>query len=96
MGLTPEILSAGAVGVVIIIGAIGNYLRQLKAKPHQMSPMLTGIAGGFVDREQMERLIAAVNRVAEAVADKNAANISDRLDDLADKIDHMRPGTGRR
>jgi Zn-dependent protease with chaperone function len=92
MELTPEILSAGAVGLLIIAGAVGNYIQKLRAKPAELSPMLSGIAGGFVDREQMERLIAAVNRVAEAVADKNAASITDRLDDLADKIDHMRPG----
>lgn len=92
MGLTPEILSAGAVGLLIIAGAIGNYLQKLRAKPANLNPILSGIAAGFVDREQMERLIAAVNRVAEAVSDKNAASIAERLDDLADKIDHMRPG----
>lgn len=87
MDLTPELLGTAAVGLLVILGAIGNYLRALKRGPPD--PMLSGVGGGLVDRDQMERLIAAVNRLGDIMADKNAAGINDRLDDLVDKIDHM-------
>jgi hypothetical protein len=67
--LTPDILSHGVIGVLVILGAIGVYLKTLRQpKP---DPLLSGVAGGLVDRKQMERLIREVKRIADAITDKN-------------------------
>lgn len=89
MELTPEILASGVVGVLVIAAAIGTYLKSLKAP--SPNPMMAGIGGGFVDREQMAQLIAAVNRVADVLSDKNAANLNERLDDIMDRLDGKKP-----
>lgn len=89
MELTADVLGAGVIGLLVIAGAIGNYLSKRNATPAALSPMLSGVMAGFVDREQMERLIAAVNRIAEAIGDKHSAKIDSRLEDLVEKIDRM-------
>jgi hypothetical protein len=92
--LTPDILSNAVIGALVVIGAIGVYLRTLRQpKP---DPLLSGVAGGLVDREQMERLIEQVKRIADAITDKNAANINDRLEELVDRIDGMQSPHRRR
>jgi hypothetical protein len=92
--LTPDILSNAVIGALVVIGAIGVYLKTLRQpKP---DPLFSGVAGGLVDREQMERLIQEVKRIADAITDKNAATMTDKLDELADKIDHMRSPPSRR
>lgn len=88
MDLTPELLGTAAVGLIVIIGAIGTYLRNLR-KP-VADPVMAGIGGGFVDREQMERLIYQTQRIADALTDKNTAGINERLEDLAHSIDDLR------
>ena len=89
MELTPELIGTAAVGVLVILGAIGNYLRTLKSP--SSNPVVTGIGLSFGEREQMERLIASVNRVADAIGDKNAAGINDRLEELSERIEHLSP-----
>jgi len=94
MELTPELLGTAAVGLIVIIGAIGNYLRVLR-RP-SADPVLAGVAGGLTDRDQMERLIAQVTRIADAISDKNTSSINSRLEELADAIDHLKAGAPRR
>jgi hypothetical protein len=92
--LTPDILWNAVIGFLVIIGAIGVYLKTLRhPKP---DPLLSGVGGGLVDREQMERLIREVKRIADAITDKNAANINDRLEELVDRIDGMQSPHRRR
>lgn len=101
MELTPELLASGVVGVIVVLGAIGQYLRTFKAKPPQ-DPVLAGVGIELGNREQTERVIAQLKRIADALTEKNASDISDRLEDLAEKVDealsHRRasPPTRRR
>lgn len=83
MDLTPEQLGAGAVGAVVILGALGQYLRSLREKPKSPDPIITGIGVDLGSKEQTERLIKEVGRIADALADKKQSAIEDRIDDLA-------------
>lgn len=44
----------------MLASAIGDYTQKLCAKPAELSPVLSRVMAGFVDREQMKRLIPAV------------------------------------
>lgn len=94
MELTPELLGTAGVGLLVILGAIGNYLRTLKSPSR--NPLIDGIGGGLVDREQMERLITEVKRIADAITDRNTSSINARLEELAEAIDHMKDAPKRR
>ena len=39
----------------------------------------------------MERLIAEVKRIADAITDKNTADINDKLEHLAERLDQFGP-----
>jgi hypothetical protein len=94
--LTPELLGNFAIGFLVIVAAVGSYINSLrKAVPN---PLVAGVGGGLVDRDQMERLIQAVNRVADALTDKNTASINDKLDDLLEQVNqasNRKPGVRR-
>lgn len=90
MELTPELLGTAAVGAVVIVSAIGNYLRTLKEKPRPIDPVIAGIGIGYGDREQTERLILEVRgcRIAlEALADKRADEMEEMQQALLDRLD---------
>lgn len=87
MELTPELLASGVVGIIVVVGAIGQYLRTFKAKTPD--PVLAGVGIELGNREQAERVIAQLKRIADALADKNASDISNRLEDLAEKVDEV-------
>lgn len=89
MELTAELLGAAGAAIVIILAGASNYLRSLKAPHEPPSAMLAGIGLGYVEREQMERLVAAVTRIADAIGDKNAAGINHQLQEQADRIDDL-------
>lgn len=90
MELTPELLGSAAVGAVICIAALGNYIRTLRQQPVKSeTAMFAGIAGGLVDKDQMDRLILQITRIADAMTDKNTAAINERLEELTDKLDHI-------
>lgn len=89
MDLTPELLGAGAVGVVVILGAIGNYLNG-KRNAHKIDPVMSGVGGGFVDTDLMRQLVVEVRRIADAITDKNTAGLNQRLDEITDAIDHLK------
>lgn len=88
MELTPDILGAGFVGLVVILGAIGQYLRSLR-QPAKQDPVLAGVGLELGTREQTERLIAAINRVADVLSDKNTAGINDRLEGLTEQVERL-------
>ncbi len=87
MTLTPDILTNAVIGFLVIIGAVGVYLRTLRQP--QPNPMIAGVAGGFIDRELMQELVKQVTRIADAVTDRNAAEIKDQLEELTEKIDRI-------
>lgn len=94
LSLFLENVGAAAVAVVIAVAAVGNYLRSLKKT--SPDPVLAGVGGGLAEREQMERLIAAINRIADIMADKNTASINDQLRELAERIDGRLPPPRKR
>ncbi len=99
MELTAELLGAGIVGVLVVAAAVGNYLRSLRAPPptlEKSSAVLAGIGLGYVEREQMERLIAEVKRIADAIGDKKAADINDKLEHMVERLDSMQSPPRRR
>lgn len=92
MGLTPDQLGAGFVGLVIVLGAIGQYLRSLKTPPavKATDPVIAGIAVAYGDKEQTERLIATLGRCAtalEALADKRADEMEEMQKALLERLD---------
>jgi hypothetical protein len=89
MELTPEVLATGAVGLVVVIGAIGQYLKSLKTTPAQSS-VLQGVGIELGNREQTERLIGVQTRIAvalEALADKRTSEMEDIHRELLDRLD---------
>lgn len=90
MDLTPEILANAAVGLLVIIGAVGVYLRGRRLVP-KSDAVVAGVGLGYIEREQMERLIHEVKRIADAITDKNTADINDKLEHLAERLDQFGP-----
>jgi len=58
--------------------------------------VLAGVGLSLMERQQAERLIAAAVKIAPALNDKNTESINDKLEDVADRLDEMRPSHGRR
>lgn len=91
MELTPEIITTAAVGVVVFIGAIGNYLRTLKERPaHRADAVVAGIALGYGDKEQTERVIVLLGRMTaslEALADRRTDEMEDMHKALLERLD---------
>ena len=90
MGLTPDQIGTFGVALVIIIGAIGTYLRSLREKPRGLDPVLAGVGLGFGDKEQTERLIALHERIAtalEILADKRTDEMADMHRALLERLD---------
>lgn len=99
MELTPELLGTGIVGILVIVGAIGQYLRTYRARPTQLDPVLAGVGLELGNRQQADQIIFQLKRIADALTDKNTADVNDRLDELAEKVDdalHHRQTTRRR
>ena len=90
MDLTPEILANAAVGLLVIIGAVGVYLRGRRLAP-KSDAVVAGVGLGYIEREQMDRLIHEVERIADAITDKNTADINDKLEHLAERLDQFGP-----
>ena len=89
MEITTELLGTAAVGAVIILGAIGRYFSGLR-QPAGVDADLRGIGLGWGEKEQMERLISAVNRIADGIENKNRAGIEGSLKKLAEDVDELR------
>jgi hypothetical protein len=89
MELTPDVLATGFIGFIVIVGAIGTYLRSLRQQAQQPSPVFAGVGGGLVDRDQMERLIAEVagiRKAAESIADKKASDMQEAIEEIAEEL----------
>lgn len=95
MTLTPEILSAGVVGAIVVLGAIGQYLRTRQQAPRTgLDPSLQVIGADLGNREQMERLIVVVTRVAvalETIADRKQSEMGEKLDELLEQLSQRAP-----
>lgn len=90
MGLTPEQIAAAFLGLVLGLGALGQYLRTLRSPAKPLDPVLVGIGIGYGDKEQAERLIAATVRMAvamETLADKRTGEMVDIHKALLERLD---------
>ncbi|QKC83291.1 hypothetical protein [Mesorhizobium sp. NZP2077] len=90
MELTPELLGTAAVGAVVVVGAVGNYLRTLRERPRGLDAVVAGVGFGFGDKEQGERVIAVLDRCAkalEALADKRSDEMEEMHRSLLDRLD---------
>ena len=90
MTLTPEILFTGIVGLLIILGAIGNYLRTRDKPSYATRPALTGIGMAWGEREQIERMIGVQERIArslEILADRRTEEMEEIHRTLLDRLD---------
>lgn len=87
MTIAPELWIAAIYGAILLLAGAGKYLSRQNTSSPKNDPVLTGIGFGFGERDQMDRLIAEVKRVADALTDKNSHDISHKLDELVDRID---------
>lgn len=87
MTLTTEILASGAVGLLVILGALGRYLQTRNGGSN--APAHHG--GLSASPGQFDELISQVRRIADALTDKNTAGINEKLETLADLINRPKP-----
>lgn len=90
MELTPEIIGSGIAGLLIAGVMFGNYLRSLKQPPKQ-DPLLSGIAGGLVEHDQMNDLIHQVKRIADILENKSAAELKESIHDIKEQLEQIAP-----
>jgi hypothetical protein len=73
---------------VFIGAATAAYVGYSKKWPNKPDhPVLTSVGIELGSREQTERLIEQVKRIADVLEDKAQAKIEDKLEDLAEKVD---------
>jgi ribosomal protein S4 len=88
MVLTTEILGGAAVGVVVILAAIGNYLRSKQApSAAAASASVMAIGAELGSRQQMDEVIEQLRRIADAIEAKKQAGLESRLDDILHRLD---------
>jgi hypothetical protein len=96
MELSSELLGTAAVGTLIILAAIGNYLRSLKQAPATMPPALQAIGIEFGSRLQMDQLIAQVTRIADILENKKQAGMEKTLSEIVDRLEDIEERPNRR
>lgn len=89
-----DIITFAGVFVGGLIAGLIGYKRKPPAPAS--TPVLTGLGMAYAEHDQMERLISEVKRIADAIGDKNAANINGRLEDLVERLDNMQTPPRRR
>lgn len=86
MALTPDVIITGVVGLLIILGAIGKYLRSLNTAP-PAGPVVAGVGLELGTRMQMDQLIAAVNRIGNLIEGKKQSAMEAKLEDILERLD---------
>lgn len=82
---TPEYIGTAIAGAGIGIVLIYRYLQGLKDK----ASTPTVIGGLVLDGNQADRLIEQVRRIADALTDKQAAEMTTKLDHLQQQMEVM-------
>lgn len=88
---SPDIwVNIGGIIAAILAGVAGYFGRSLIGKePPKADPVLTGIGLALGDKEQTERLLAVLERMAnalEAMADRKQADMHDTLEELLEAV----------
>jgi hypothetical protein len=86
MEFTNDLWVHAVYGLLLALAALKQYLDKPK-QPPKNEAIIAGVGLGFGERDQMERLIAEVKRIADALTDKNTSGINHRLDELLERID---------
>lgn len=81
MDITPELLTAAAYGLILLLVAVGQYLNRPKQQALKSDPVLTGVGMAFGEHDQMERLIVQTKRIADSM-DILADKRTDELEDI--------------
>lgn len=80
----------GGLIAALAAGAAGYFGRELLGKSSpKVDPVITGIGLALGDKEQSERLIDELRRIAvalEALADKRQSEIDEKLEELLERI----------
>jgi len=96
MDMSIDQIGTYAVGGFIALGAIGHYLRSLRAKPTPApDTAIVGIGMELGNREQTERLIAQVTRIADGMdilADKRTDEMEEIHKNLLARLDKIGGG----
>lgn len=86
--------NAGVLIAAVVAMLAGYYGPRVFAKPageaSRHDPVLTGIGMAFGDKEQQERLISGVERIAKAaetLADQKQADMSEKMDELLQRLE---------
>ncbi|WP_223479268.1 hypothetical protein [Oricola indica] len=88
MPIPYEILTSAGVGVIILLAAIRQYFNGRSPKVPDGS-VLTGIGVGLVERDQAERAVKALERIADAaerMGDQRQANMQHTLEEIAEQL----------
>jgi len=102
--MPPEAVSGADIwtNLGILIGAavamLAGYYgpRVFGRAPLKQDSVIASVGVELGNREQMERLISEVKRIADAITDKNTAGINDRLEELAAQLEAMNEVPRRR
>ena len=93
MDLTADVLGAGAVGLLIVFGAVGNYLRN-REKPfvqhQQHDPVLAGIGLAYGEKLHNEAMLDYMKRITvalEVLADRRTDEMEDAYNALLKRLD---------
>ncbi|WP_312795530.1 hypothetical protein [Tianweitania sp.] len=70
-------------------GVMFIYGRNRPAPSASLAPGVAAIGMELGNKEQVERLIAAVNRIGDILADKKQHEMDDKLDELLEKMSHL-------
>lgn len=81
-----ETLRNAATFIIFMFAGLWAYFRSPKQSPPTQSPVLTGVGMEFGNREQTERLIAAVNRVADEIANRKTDEMTDTMKELLERL----------
>ncbi|MBP0438401.1 hypothetical protein [Tianweitania sediminis] len=81
--------------VVLSVGGAVMFIISRNKPAAPPASALQSIGMELGNKEQMERLIKAVDAVAHAINDKKQSEMDDKLDELLEKIEHL-PDNRRR
>lgn len=92
LGLSPEILIGAAYGALLLLVAVGQFFREKAKAAATPPPSAAGFAAAWGEHEQTERIITQLARIADALSDKKADEMTRRLETMAEAIDKLRVG----
>lgn len=95
-----EVLGAAAFFIAALLAGLGQYFFKRPVPPVAASTaaqtVISSIGMGWLERDQMERFLSAIERIAKSqerianaadtVVDRQKADMSDRIDELMDVL----------